>query len=208
MPQLIRTRDSTRSRGPSLHVGPARRIVLLIAVLVTTALLVAACGGSSNNSSGSSGNSSGSADSSGSGASQSTADSSKAAKFSQCMRANGVPDFPDPNANGSITLKVTPGSDLDPNGSAYKGAIAKCQSLEPPGFGQSPGSTVSGQNKLLKFVSCMRSNGVPKFPDPGSQGQMVISSSSGIDPNSPAFQSAMQKCRSLLPNGGAGASAG
>lgn len=204
MPKTINTKRSVRSRGPGAPKPRARHAALLIAALICAAMLLAACGSSSGNSSGSSA----SAGSSGSGASQSTAESSKAAKFSQCMRANGVPDFPDPNANGQISLEVTPGSDLDPNGSAYKGAIAKCQSLEPAGFGNSPGSSVANQNKLLKFVSCMRSNGVPNFPDPGSQGQMVISSSSGIDPNSPAFKSAMQKCRSLLPNGGAGASAG
>lgn len=206
MSKTINTKHPARSAGRG---GRVRLAGALVALLACAALLLAACGGSSNNSSGASQTSASQAASSGgSGTSEPTADSTKAEKFSQCMRANGVPDFPDPNANGSITLTVTPGSDLDPSSAAFKGALANCKSLEPPGFLNSPGHSVANQNKLLKFVACMRSNGVPKFPDPGSQGQLVLSSSSGIDPQSPTFQAAMQKCRSLLPNGGAGASAG
>lgn len=53
-----------------------------------------------------------------------------------------------------------------------------------------------------KFAACMRSHGVPSFPDPSSSGVISIDSSSGIDPRSPKFQSAQQACRTLLPNGG------
>lgn len=204
MPQRIKTKQLTRSPGPSRRIGRARRTGVLIAALVSGALLLAACGGSSNNSGGSSSSSSGSAGSAASGSSAPTADSSKAAKFSQCMRANGVPDFPDPNANGSITLKVTKGSDLDPSSSAYVSAISKCKSLEPAGFGSNSTQSTSNQNKILKFVDCMRKDGVPNFPDPNSSGGVLIQSGNGINPNSPTFQSAMQKCQSLLPAGSVG----
>jgi hypothetical protein len=50
----------------------------------------------------------------------------------------------------------------------------------------------------------MRSHGVPNFPDPGAGGGIQINSSSGINPGSPAFQSAQRTCRHLLPNGGPG----
>lgn len=48
----------------------------------------------------------------------------------------------------------------------------------------------------------MRSHGVPNFPDPSSGGGIQISSSSGINPQSPAFQSAGNQCSKLLPGGG------
>lgn len=207
--QTIKTKHITRSRGPGQNTQPARsprriqRTLLLLATLACTTLLLAACGSSGNSSS--TGASQPAA--SGSDASQSSANSSQAAKFSQCMRKDGVPDFPDPNANGSITLKVTSGSDLDPNSAAFKDALSKCKSLEPPGFGSNSSQSTASQNKLLTFVACMRKHGVPNFPDPSSSGALVMKSSSGIDPNSPTFQAAMQKCRSLLPNGGNGASA-
>jgi hypothetical protein len=68
---------------------------------------------------------------------------------------------------------------------------------------------------MVAFAQCMRSHGVPNFPDPGSNGnggvQIQDSQRAGSGPsmkvngvsvNAPAFQSAMQACRSKLPNGG------
>lgn len=53
-----------------------------------------------------------------------------------------------------------------------------------------------------KFSACMRKHGVANFPDPNGQGVIQIHSGMGIDPRSPAFQSAQSTCRKLLPNGG------
>jgi hypothetical protein len=49
-------------------------------------------------------------------------------KYTKCMRDNGVPKFPDPNAEGGIDIN---GDTLgvDPNGPVFKGADAKCQHL-------------------------------------------------------------------------------
>ncbi|HEY2073351.1 MAG TPA: hypothetical protein VGG88_07240 [Gaiellaceae bacterium] len=48
----------------------------------------------------------------------------------------------------------------------------------------------------------MRKHGITNFPDPNSQGVISIHSGEGIDPQSPAFQSARTACDKLLPNGG------
>jgi hypothetical protein len=53
-----------------------------------------------------------------------------------------------------------------------------------------------------KFSACMRKRGVTNFPDPNGQGLITIHSGEGIDPGSPAFQSARTSCDKLLPNGG------
>jgi len=45
-------------------------------------------------------------------------------KFAECMRAHGVPDFPDP---GSATTTSSGG--LDPNSPQFKRAAADCKSL-------------------------------------------------------------------------------
>jgi hypothetical protein len=63
-------------------------------------------------------------------------------------------------------------------------------------------STASGGSAPIKFANCMRSHGVPNFPDPSAGGGIQINSSSGIDPQSPAFQDAQKACSSLLPGGG------
>jgi hypothetical protein len=47
----------------------------------------------------------------------------------------------------------------------------------------------------------MRAHGVPNFPDPSSAGGGVQLSGSGIDTQSPAFQSGQSACQKLLPGG-------
>ncbi|HEX3977789.1 MAG TPA: hypothetical protein VHW96_16090 [Solirubrobacteraceae bacterium] len=57
----------------------------------------------------------------------------------------------------------------------------------------------------LKFANCMRSHGVPNFPDPSAGGGIAITPGSGLNPQSPAFQAAQKRCGKLLPGGGPGA---
>lgn len=55
----------------------------------------------------------------------------------------------------------------------------------------------------LSLARCMRSHGVPNFPDPNSSGAIRLDSGSGIDPASPAFQAAQKACRAYgLAKGG------
>ena len=54
---------------------------------------------------------------------------------------------------------------------------------------------------MLKFAQCMRSHGVPKFPDPKAGGLLKLGSKSGVDPNTPAFQAAQKTCQKLVPGG-------
>ena len=50
-------------------------------------------------------------------------DPAKLEKFSQCMRANGIPDFPDPSGGG---LSLRRGGDLDPSNPAFQHAQKLC----------------------------------------------------------------------------------
>ena len=54
-------------------------------------------------------------------------------KYSQCMRAHGVTDFPDPNADGGIQIEMRKGSALDPNSPVFKAAQASCEKELPGG---------------------------------------------------------------------------
>lgn len=54
-------------------------------------------------------------------------------KYAQCMRAHGIADFPDPNAEGAISLHAHPGSDLDPNNPTFQAAQTACKALRPGG---------------------------------------------------------------------------
>ena len=77
-------------------------------------------------------------------------------------------------------------------------AIAACGSTNSS---TQPASNPSTQ--LLAFSECMRSHGVPSFPDPNGQG-IHIGPGSGIDPSSPAVKAARSTCAKLLPGGGPG----
>jgi hypothetical protein len=55
-------------------------------------------------------------------------------KFSQCMRANGVPDFPDPS-NGGLSFNRAGGGDLNPSNPAFQNASTLCaKKTGVPGF--------------------------------------------------------------------------
>src|SRR5436309_6235581 len=72
------------------------------------------------------------------------------------------------------------------------------------------GSSNSEHQSRVAFSTCMRTHGVPNFPDPktGSAGGLQIQSTpghtevNGVSVNGPAFQQALQSCRSKLPHGG------
>jgi hypothetical protein len=85
-------------------------------------------------------------------------------------------------------------------------AIAACGSSGSgaPGATTNTKAASSHFNQALQFSACMRSHGVPNFPDPTSGGGIQITSSSGINPFSPSFKSAQSACRKSLPGGGPG----
>jgi hypothetical protein len=66
----------------------------------------------------------------------------------------------------------------------------------------SPSTQDQLRQENLKFSACMRSNGVPNFPDPSPGGGFVFRSGSGLDPSSPAVKRAQAKCRKYMPGGG------
>ncbi|BCJ38788.1 hypothetical protein Athai_62910 [Actinocatenispora thailandica] len=52
-----------------------------------------------------------------------------ARKLAACMRANGVPDFPDPGPDGGF--RITKGGGLDPGDLAFKAAMDTCKKYGP-----------------------------------------------------------------------------
>ena len=87
--------------------------------------------------------------------------------FSECMRSNGVPNFPDPKPGGGFEFPAGGGKSGSP---AFRSAQAKCQKLLPGGGPPVPGTTThpSAQTlaKLVRIAACMRAHGISQFPDP------------------------------------------
>jgi hypothetical protein len=85
--------------------------------------------------------------------------------------------------------------------------VAQGTTAATPSSAASASAGGSPAEKALAFSQCMRSHGVPKFPDPQTAGggmRLTIGKGSGIDPQSPQFQSAQRACQSLMPAGKGG----
>jgi hypothetical protein len=129
--------------------------------------------------------------------------------FSQCMREHGVTNFPDPQANGSLSISFDPSKgDVDPNSPTMQAAQTACEALMPK-VSESSADQKQHYEQALAFSKCIREHGVPNFPDPqqaGTGGTVVRvgepGSGGGFDPESPTFKTAMQACQSLIPAGG------
>jgi len=129
----------------------------------------------------------------------------QAVKFAECMRANGVSEFPDPGPSGDLTIDgIANGSSLDTNSAAFKQAISACKDLEPPGFTGGKRSPEQ-QKAALKFAQCIRDNGVKDFPDPDPNGPLIDTNripSAARNGGMSILHAAMQKCRGLAANAG------
>jgi ABC-type antimicrobial peptide transport system permease subunit len=137
-----------------------------VGIVVVVAVIAAGCGGTQS-SSGTSTAAGTSSRSNSAAAHTSTASHrsaatprEKAVKLSECMRANGVSDFPDPNASGQF-----PSYGVSASPAVWRKAVAACKALQPPGT-LSAKLTPAQESAALKLAQCIRENGVPDFPDP------------------------------------------
>ncbi|MFF1540096.1 hypothetical protein ACFVWL_08470 [Microbacterium sp. NPDC058269] len=107
-------------------------------------------------------------------------------KFAGCMRENGI-DMPDPDPNApSFQIPSAEKATLDK-------AIKACQKFLGTSEGGDPTVQMGGQ---IEFSKCMRENGVPGFPDPDAEGQVMLPGD--VDPESSEFQKAMDTCEDAL----------
>jgi hypothetical protein len=168
------------------------------------ALAVAGCGGADAKDDGiASANGTAKPSSSASAASGSNQD--RFLQYAQCMRANGVPEFPDPDVNGgAVRMRLPDGVDRQKVAAAQE----KCKQFMPNG-GENATPNPQMREQMLKLAQCMRENGVPNFPDPEEDGGIRMDTNKlGIDPQGETFKSAQQKCQKYQPSPPPGAETG
>jgi hypothetical protein len=167
-----------------------RPLAAAFAMVAMVVVISAGCGGS-----GSSGDST--ASSAGTGGNKNATVRDRAVKFAECMRANGVSAFPDPNTSGELTIDaVANGSSVDTSSVAFTRALTACKDLEPPGFTGDKRSPEQ-QAAALEFAQCIRDNGVKDFPDPAIDEPLVDTNripSSNTQAGMTILNAAMQKC--------------
>ena len=124
----------------------------------------------------------------------------QALAFSQCMRENGVPDFPDPNVeDGRIEMRVGgPDGEGEIDQDAMEKAMEECEELAPRGGGNfSEEDQQEMQDAFLAYAQCMRDNGYD-MPDPDFSGDGGLFRMEGA-PNDPAFKTAQEACEDKMP---------
>ncbi|HEX4865686.1 MAG TPA: hypothetical protein VFV02_16575 [Acidimicrobiales bacterium] len=123
----------------------------------------------------------------------------QAVAYSQCLRAHGVPSFPDPvqTPDGNYGYRT---NGIDPNSAAFQGALQACKSLPSPWNSTGQQLSASQQQAWLNWAHCIRVHGAPNFPDPTFSGTEVHDSGVGL--SSPQVQSAMDACKSQRPSVG------
>jgi hypothetical protein len=170
----------------------SRRRAGVLALTLAVALSAAACGGSST--------SSGSSTPVRSSGASSTYVSDKLS-LARCLRAHGVPNYPDPNAAG----QEPPGAKqliTTPQGQA---AVGACTDASNRVHGDVAAQTQAVLAGYVRFAQCMRSHGLPGFPDPvvaeGRAEFMLSPSQDGFDPHSSQVLAKAHACEHVLPAG-------
>jgi hypothetical protein len=147
------------------------------ATLLGVLMLVAACGSSSSDET------------------APAAEQEQARAYAQCIRDNGVPDFPDPDPNGRFS-----GLSHEQEGNpTFQAAQQACRDLAPGGEHENLGDPAFVK-QMREFSQCMRDNGLPDFPDPDADGRLRGVGHEQQD--NPTYRAAMETCRGKLPGGG------
>ncbi|MEV8390470.1 MULTISPECIES: hypothetical protein [unclassified Streptomyces] len=180
--------------GRTTHFRALAGRTLLPVSLLLTGVLVSGCSGGSGAASGGEASSD----------SSPTADSAfdQALAFAACMRAEGVPAFPDPQqADGGVRMEA---GGVDTDSPEFQGAMEACRDKAPQAEGQGQGGEPLDPAKVAAWARCIRDNGVPDFPDPEiNGGQMALDfGGAGLSMADPAFQQARSACQDAWPGGG------
>lgn len=154
-------------------MSAATRAAVATALAAGIALLATACGGASQSGPSTTSSQSGHA--------------TGALAFARCMRAHGVPTFPDPDSQGSFPPFHT-GVSKEVSSTADRA----CKHLASSGGVATPKQEEQKLVFGVHVARCLRAHGYPSFPDPTRLGSQSLPA--GIDTNSPQFQSAETAC--------------
>jgi hypothetical protein len=189
------TNDSIRIRviRRPRRASPRRaRTAAAITGTAGLALLAAACSSSPSSAGpGGSPNAAGAA-------SSPSASVSPALAFARCVRTHGVPNWPDPGSSGR---EPASSKQIAASSPRFPAAQAACRNLLPNGGQPTHAQVLADQRNAVRFAGCMRTHGVPNWPDPTIRpdgSPQFDAPAVGLDLSSPQVMAAAQRCQSLL----------
>jgi hypothetical protein len=130
--------------------------------------------------------------------STSTSAISAGLQFAVCVRAHGVPNYPDPGSNGQ---EPSDAKQIALSSPRFTAASQACESTLPNGGQQTQAATALDQTNASAFAKCMRGHGQPNWPDAttNSSGELVFNvQAAGIDSHSQQVLSTARSCQSTL----------
>jgi hypothetical protein len=196
-------------------IGPrvSRRGGVLATALVSLALVAAGCGGSKSPSVANLGTTASSSAAS-TNATESTAGVATSHSgapgregLASCLTGHGFQAAVGSAAAAAMSSVsiggVVVSGNADPNSPQFQAALRACRKYLPAGPPPlSQAEQAAAVKAMVAFTSCMRTHGVPSFPDPNSQGLIPLAAMNGIDPSSPLVLTAFKGCESLEPTVG------
>ena len=125
-------------------------------------------------------------------------------EYARCMRAHGVPNFPDPSPAGGLAIP----NGINTAAPAFVSAQRACGKLaEGP---HDAASSEAAKLRLVALARCMRAHGVPSFadptssPPPPSSGNVLgaagwfLALGNASERGSPAYRQAAGACRLMI----------
>jgi hypothetical protein len=182
-----------RCRPRRARPRPVRTVAAIIAIAVL-ALLAAACGGSLGKHVTQPGSTTSST------SSAAAAQQNGLLAFSRCMRSHGVPNFPDPDSSGVLPKSQI--AQLAAGNAQFPAAHRACEHLLPNGGQPTQAQVQQAWSDMRNFSRCMRSHGVPNWPDPAPTSQQdqrpFFHLPDSIDPNAPQITTKIRACQHVL----------
>jgi hypothetical protein len=163
-----------------------KRLLVLIPVVVASAIALAACGSGHSQTVPSLGG--------GHGQQSASSGSLAAARAAvACARRHGMPGVPDPTlgANGQVTFA---GGAPTPTPEVQSACAAQIRAAQAASS-TLPTLSASDMQALLTWAACMRAKGLPRWPDPNSQGEFHVKEADAG--NLTTYPRAEKACRSL-----------
>jgi hypothetical protein len=118
-------------------------------------------------------------------------------ELARCVRAHGIPSFPDPQVGSDGVPRFPDSAPRVP--AATREQCRTIAARIPPDYTSTTPVSTADLQKLLQLARCIRAHGIPDWPDPNRLGEFPIDAHIQQG-GKPLFVPAVHACARLNPN--------